>query len=470
MSLRKFDFVVLGSGPSGQKAAIQASKAGQSVLMVEREKAVGGVCVHRGTIPSKTLRETTVIMERFHRRTASVCSVNLPTNMRIDSLLTSLADVVRGHVDFMSAQLKRNNVETMHGRGKFVGPHEIEIQFPSGKTEVVEAGHVIVGTGSRPRQPDNVPIDHEHIFDSDSFLSMTYLPSSLVVLGAGVIASEYASIFQALGVTVTMIDKYDRPLGFLDSDLTDRFLQSFEEMGGRFLSNDSAETVEWNGFDATVTTTTNGVRIEAEKVICALGRIPTIEGMGLEEIGVELTSRGFIAVNEHCQTTLSHVYAVGDVIGPPALASTAMEQGRRAACHALNIGTCQRTDQIPTGIFAIPEMAAVGLTEAAAREQHGHVLCGYSNFDELARGQIRGDTSGLLKLVADAEGKKILGVHIVGEDATELVHVGQMAMLAGFSVDTFRDNIFNFPTLAEAYRVAAIDIVRQRSAVQHKVA
>jgi len=463
MSQRSFDFVILGSGPSGQKAAIQAAKSGQSVLMVEREKAVGGICVHRGTIPSKTLRETTVIMERFRKRTASVCSVNYPTNLRIDSLLTSVSEVVHGHVDYMSAQLERNQVETIHGRGRFVGPHEIEIQLPGGKTETVRAEHVVIGTGSRPRRPDNVPIDHENVFDSDSFLSMTYLPASLVVLGAGVIASEYASVFQTLGVTVTMIDKYDRPLGFLDPSLTDRFVQSFEEMGGRFIPNDSAKTVEWNGFDAVVTTTENGERIESDKLFCALGRIPTIEGMGLEEIGVELTPRGFIAVNEDCQTSLAHIYAVGDVIGPPALASTAMEQGRRATCHALGIELAQKPEQIPAGIYAIPEMSSVGLTEAAARERHGDILCGYSNFDELARGQIRDDTAGLLKLVTDATGTEILGVHIVGEDATELVHVGQMAMMGGMSVDVFRDNIFNFPTLVEAYRVAAIDIVRQRS-------
>jgi NAD(P) transhydrogenase len=325
---------------------------------------------------------------------------------------------------------------------------------------------VILAVGSRPRQPDGIPVDHEHVFDSDSILSMTYLPSSLVVLGGGVVASEYASIFASLGVRVTMIDRGARPLGFLDEDLTDRFLRRLEANGSAFVGEDRARSVEWNGFDAVITGTEGGRRIESEKLLVALGRVSAVEGLGLAAAGLSTDERGLVPVNRHCQTAAPHIYAVGDVIGPPSLASAAMEQGRRAVCHALGLETGMPAEMVPVGIYTIPEMAAVGLTEVQARERHGEVLVGRARFEELARGQISGETDGFLKLVADARGEQILGVHVVGEGATELVHVGQMGMLAGTPVDVYRDNIFNFPTLVEGFRVAALEIAGRRAAAR----
>lgn len=461
MNPTHYDFVVIGSGPAGQQAALQARRAGRTCLLVEKDRRVGGACVHKGTIPSKTLRQTTVLMNHFQEHTADVCKVKLEANIRIESLLRSLDRVVSGHVQYMGSQLDRAGVEIARGKAALRSPHEIEIHDPRGGTRAVRAEFVILATGSRPRRPPEIPVDHERILDSDSVLSMTYLPESLVVLGGGVIASEYASIFAALGVQVTMIDGADRPLNFLDHDLTDRFLQAFQRSGGHYIGNDRTVRAEWNGFDAVVVETECGHRIEAEKLLVALGRIPNLEGLGVEAIGLALTPRGQVQVDAHCCTNVPGLYACGDVIGPPALASSSMEQGRRAVLHALGLDAGVPPEMIPVGIYSVPELSSVGLSETAAAERHGSVLVGRARFDELARAQIAGHTEGLLKVVADARGEAILGIQILGEGATELIHVGQMAMIAGATVRTFRENIFNFPTLAEAYRLAALDIEAQ---------
>jgi NAD(P) transhydrogenase len=311
-----------------------------------------------------------------------------------------------------------------------------------------------------------VPIDHEHVLDSDSILSMLYLPRSLTVLGSGVIACEYATIFGALGTKVTMIDKYPSPMGFLDAELTQRFVAHFEsELQCRFLGDRRVEGVAWNGVDAVETTLDDGEVVRSEKLLCAQGRAANVVGLDIESAGLVVNAAGLIDVNAHMQTTVPHIYAVGDVIGAPALASTSMEQGRRAICHALGVPVVNAIETIPVGIYTIPEMSCVGLSEAQARDRHGEVLVGRANFSELARGQISCCTDGLLKLVSDPRGAAILGVQIFGEGATELIHVGQMGLLGAMSVDVFIESIFNFPTLAEAYRVAALDIMRQRAAL-----
>lgn len=463
MNLEPFyDFVIIGSGPAGQQAAIEARRAGKSCLVVEKDRRVGGACVHKGTIPSKTLRETTVVMSRFQERCQDVCRIELAANVRVESLLASLDKVIAGHVRYMGGRLMRLGVEIVQGKASFVTPHEIEVRSPRGEAQTVRGTTVIIATGSRPRRPSNIAVDHERIYDSDSILSMTYLPESLVVLGGGVIASEYASIFSALGVRVTMVDRAPRPLTFLDADLTEHFLSAFAHTGGSYLGEDGPAGVVWNGFDAVIVETEKGETLRAEKVLVALGREPNLEGLGAESVGLALSERGHVRVDRHCETNLPGVYACGDVIGPPALASSSMEQGRRAALHALGIDAGVPPEMIPVGIYSVPELATVGLGEDAARAKYGDVLVGRADFDELARAQIAGHTDGMLKVVADPEGEAILGISILGEGATELIHVGQMAMIAGASMKTFRENIFNFPTLAEAYRVAALDIEQQR--------
>jgi NAD(P) transhydrogenase len=459
-----YDLVVIGSGPAGQKAAVQAAKAGATVLVVEYEPHVGGACVHHGTIPSKALRETALSLSSFQRRSGSVFEVAVRDDLQVSSLMLRLDAVISAHQRYISDQLRRNGIDIWRGKARFLEPLVVEVGGIGGTRRKAQAKNVVIATGSVPRTPPGIPIDHEHVLDSDSILSMRYLPASLAVLGAGVIASEYASIFAALGVKVVMIDQGARPLGFFDPELTSRFVHYLESCSGRFRGESRVVGVEWDGLSEVVIELATGETIRAEKLLCALGRVANLEGLNIEAAGVTKTARGLIEVDAFCQTAVAHVYAVGDVIGPPSLAATSMEQGRRAARHALGLPAPSAPEMIPLGIYTIPEMASVGLSEMEAIAAHGAVIVGRARFEELARGQIAAIEDGLLKLVSDAAGRRVLGVQIVGEGATELVHVGQMALCGGLDVDCFVDNIFNFPTLAEAYRVAALDVVRQRPA------
>jgi NAD(P) transhydrogenase len=331
--------------------------------------------------------------------------------------------------------------------------------MPDRTKRTVVATLIVVATGSRPRQPDNVPVDHEHILDSDSILSLIYLPSSLTVLGSGVIACEFASLFAALGVKVTMVDSSTRPLAFLDPELTAHFSSAYDRAGGRFLPGKKVESVHWDGREV-VTKLVGGQEIRAEKCLCAQGRIANVGGLDVQAAGITMTPRGHIQVDANLCTTAPNIYAAGDVVGPPALAATAMDQGRRAVRHGLGLPIPTTPEFVPSGIYTIPEIASVGLDEAQAVAKHGAVVVGRAQFSELARAHINGQTEGMLKLVAAADGR-LLGAHAIGEHATELVHVAQMALIGGLTLDAFVDNVFNFPTLAEAYRVAALDAVAQ---------
>ncbi|MFO0617171.1 MAG: Si-specific NAD(P)(+) transhydrogenase [Polyangiaceae bacterium] len=462
MSTREeYDIVAIGSGPAGQKAAICGAKAGKRVLVVEQELGVGGACVRHGTIPSKTLRETALALSSFRRKSANALTVEAPQHQLVHALMSRVDHVVSAHERFMARQLARNGVIVERGRARLLSPTAVTIRTQRGAVREVEAKTIVLATGSRPRTPPEVAVDHEHVLDSDSILSMRYLPKTLAVLGSGVIACEYASIFSELGVAVTLVDKAAYPLGFLDPELVQPFVAGLVNGGGRFVSGRCARAVEFDGVDTVRLELDDGSTMEAEKVLCALGRVANVEGLGLEAAGVTLGARGFIEVDEHCRTAAPTVYAVGDVIGPPALAASAMEQGRRAVRHALGLSTQPWTELIPSGVYCIPEMASIGLTEARARELQGRVVVGRAHFSEIARGQIAAIDNGLLKLVATHDGRRILGVHIVGEGASELLGIGQIAMQVGWSAEQFVETIFNFPTLAEAYRVAALDILSQ---------
>jgi NAD(P) transhydrogenase len=390
--------------------------------------------------------------------------LTLRPDLELTSLMSHLDQVIRAHEGYMADQLRRNGIERWHGRTRFVAPRILEVLALDGSCRRVTGEIIVIATGSRPRNPESIPVDHEHILDSDSLLSIIYLPASLTVLGGGVIASEYASIFASLGVQVTMIDRSERPVSFLDAELTDCFVRGFAANGGRFLARQEIAEVTWDGAATVVTRLKSGNVVRSEKLLCAQGRLPNIDGLNITAAGITLTERGFIAVDANCQTVMPHIYAVGDVIGPPSLASCSMEQGRRAVRHALGLDIGSPPEMIPVGIYTIPEMASVGLQEHEARQRYGAVLVGRAPFTELARGQIAGTTDGLLKLVADAQGQRLLGVQIVGEGATELIHLGEISLLAGCNIDTFVEHIFNFPTLAEAYRVAALDIAKRRPA------
>jgi NAD(P) transhydrogenase len=459
---QRFDMVVIGSGPAGQKAAVQAAKANASVVVIDELAQPGGACVHRGTIPSKTLRESAVALGQLRRRSAGVFDLQPAEDLKLASLMTRLGQVIDAHQRVIAEQLDRNGIALWHGRARFASPHVIEVIGVDGSVRRATAEYVVIATGSRPRNPADVPIDHEHVLDSDSILSLTYLPRSLAVIGSGVIATEYACIFAALGVAVTMIDKSPRPLAFLDEDLTAEVSRAFERQGGTYLGDRRAKAIVWDGLEV-VTQLDDGRTVHSEKLLYCLGREANLRGLALENAGLGPTTRGLLTVDAWCRTIVPHIYAVGDVIGPPSLAATAMEQGRRAASHAVGVKLPASAKLVPAGVYSIPEIATVGLSESQAREQCGGAIVGRARFAELARGQISGIEDGLLKLVCDAAGKRLLGVQVVGEGATDLVHVGQVALIAGWEVDAFVDNVFNFPTLAEAYRVAALDVFKQRA-------
>lgn len=461
--LEAFDIVVIGAGPAGQKAAIQGAKAGKKVLLIERSAGVGGECVHRGTIPSKTLRETAVYLDGFRQRSEGVLNVDLPPELKLESLMRRQNKVLEAHEVFIRAQLERNHITLLRGRASFVDEHEVDVTSVDGSHRHVTGEYFVIATGSRPRTPPEVPVDHESILDSDSILSLIYVPQSLVVLGAGVIASEFASIFASLGVKVTMIDRGERPLPFLDPELTDSFLANFTRHGNTYLAGRQVVRVTTDRLGATAHLA-DGEQIHAEKILCALGRTAQVAGLNLQGLGIGLTKYGYIEVNEFLQTAQPHIYAAGDVIGPPALAATSLEQGRRSVRHILGLDTDELPEMTPVGIYTVPEMSSVGLTEEATRKEFQGALVGRARFNELARGQICGSIEGLLKLVAEPSRGRLVGAHIVGEGATELIHVAQVAIQSGWEIDRFIDNVFNFPTMAEGYRVAALDIAGQRAA------
>jgi NAD(P) transhydrogenase len=457
-----FDVVVIGSGPAGQKAAIQAAKAGVRVALIEQERGVGGQCVYRGTIPSKTLRETALQLARIQRH-SEMAGFRLREGVEVKALMSRLGQVIDSHVDYIGGQLDRNGIRRFHGRARFHSATEVAVRPVKGPTVHLTTRFVFIAVGSRPRNPPEIPVDHENILDSDSILSMIYLPGSLTILGGGVIACEYASMFAHLGVKVTMIDRADRPLKFMDAELVERFVSALGQSGGRYLGNASVSDVHWDGSSKVRTRLGSGELVESDKLMVALGRVAAVDGLGLAAAGLRTNGRGLLEVDEHCRTVVPSVYAVGDVIGPPSLASTAMEQGRRAARHALQLPSGDSPETIPIGIYSIPEMASVGLGEEDVFRREGAApVVGRARFDEIARGVISGIEDGLLKMIADPTGHRLMGVHIVGEGASELIHVGQMALLGGLEIDTFVENIFNFPTLGEAYRVAALDLISRR--------
>lgn len=455
--MSRYELLVIGSGPAGQSAAIEAARAGRSVVMIERSRRLGGQCVFRGTIPSKTLRETALQIARM-RVTTSTVVIKLAEDTEVRALMDRLHDVIDAHTGFLSAALREAGVEIVRGLASFAGPHEIRVTDVDGSEQILEADHILLGTGSLPRDPPEVEVDHEHILDSDSILSLEYLPRTLTVLGGGVIACEYATILSHLGVDVTVVDRAPRPLGFIDEEIVDRFVDEARSHGLQFVGNATVEHAWWDGLEV-VTRLTDGREIRSEKCLVALGRVPNTRALGLEQLPVVTTRRGHVVVDEHGRSSVPHVYAAGDLVGAPALATTSMEQGRRAARHALDLPVPAESPMVPVGIYTIPAIASVGLTEEQAVTQTGGATVGRAHYDEVARGWISGSIDGMLKLVCSADGSKLLGVHITGEGAAELVHIGQMALLHGAGPEAFIEQVFNFPTFAEAYRIAALDLV-----------
>jgi NAD(P) transhydrogenase len=458
-----FDLICLGSGPAGQKAAIQAAKAGFKSAIIEREPQVGGSCLLSGTIPSKALREQALRYRRMHR-SASSLAVELRGDAPLSALLQGVDAVIAAQDRYLQAQLSRNQVELIRGRGVFLDAGRIEVQRLDGSRRVVRAPRIVLATGSRPRHVPAIEVDHEHILDSDSILSLSYIPRSMVVLGSGVIACEYASIFAALGCSVTMLDKAPEPLGFLDAHLRDGFLRAFRDMGGEYAGGREVSGASFDGFSQVQVQIKNGEPLSAEIVFAAFGRVANLEGIGLDKLNLKISARGHVEVDARFETNIPGIHAAGDTIGPPALACAAADQGRRAALAALDLAPPPATSLVPSGVYTIPEIACVGLSQVEAAAKKIDLIVGHADFAEVARAHIAGEPSGFLTLLCERTTGRVVGCQVLGEGATDLVHLGQMAIAEGATADFFVEQIFNFPTMTEAYRIAAFDVLKQRAA------
>jgi NAD(P) transhydrogenase len=465
MQPHEFDLICLGSGPAGQKAAIQAAKAGFRACVVEREPLVGGSCLLSGTIPSKALREQALRYRRMQGSATSL-AVELRGDAPLSALLHGVDAVIAAQDRYLVAQLKRNSVELIRGKGVFLDARRIEVQHLDGSRQVLHAPRVLLATGSRPRHVPAIEVDHEHIVDSDSILSLPYIPRSMLVLGSGVIACEYASIFTALGCAVTMLDKAAEPLGFLDPPLRAGFLAAFRAMGGEYRGGVEVSGARFDGFSQVEASLRSGEVLTADIVFAAFGRVANLEGIGLDALKLDISSRGTVQVSERFETNIPGIFAAGDAIGPPALACAAADQGRRAALAALGLPPPALTSLVPTGVYTIPEIACVGLSQSDAAAKKIDIIVGRADFSEVARAHIAGEPTGFLTLLCERVSGRVVGVQVLGEGATDLVHLGQAAIANGNTADFFIEQIFNFPTMTEAYRIAAFDILKQRPQAQ----
>lgn len=452
----KFDLIVIGAGPAGQKAALHAAKRGKKVAVIEREAVVGGSCVSTGTLPSKTLRETVHYLAGMNaRKLGSGDHVLSRRTITFAELLKRKTSVINHEIAIIQGQLDRNGVEVISGEARFVDEHMIEVDQRDGAVSRHTAKSIIIATGSRPRMPEGLDLSDDRFINSDTVLDLDDVPSSLAILGGGVIGCEYACVFARLGTKVTIVDRRERLLRFLDNEITDALTYHLRTNDVTLKMGEDFETINANGTGRVQVQMKSGKIVSADKLLFSMGRISNIEALGLEALGIETSETGLVQVNENYQTHQPNIYAVGDVIGFPALASTSMEQGRLAACHALGGESKGFPKSFPYGIFTIPEISYAGQTEWELTRDGVSYEMGRAEFSETARGQILSDHTGMLKLLFDRETHELLGVHIIGESATELIHIGQAVMAHGGKVEYFVDNVFNYPTLAECYKIAA---------------
>jgi NAD(P) transhydrogenase len=461
MSEYDYDLLVIGSGPAGQRAAIQAAKLNKRVAMAERKAVVGGVCINTGTIPSKTLREAVLYLSGYRERSLYGASYTVKQNITMEDLMFRTDHVVRNEVDVTRHQILRNHIELFAADACFLDPHTLRLcSVESHAQRDVTAAHVVVATGTMATRDEHIPFDGRRVFISDDILSLQRLPRTMAVVGAGVIGLEYASLFAALGVRVTLIDKRHRLLSFVDAEIMDALAYHLRQnrVTLRLGEEVSAiEPVQDEHGERVKIHLDSGKQIIAETALYSIGRTGATETLNLAAAGLEADERGRLEVNEHYQTAVPHIYAGGDVIGFPSLASVSMEQGRLAACHAFGHPATSVPALFPYGIYAIPEISMVGRTEEELTEQGVPYEVGKAQYKEIARGQILGDNTGLLKLIFHMDTHALLGVHIIGEGASELIHIGQAVLAFGGTIDYFVNTVFNYPTLAECYKTAAFD-------------
>ena len=451
-----YDFIVIGAGPAGQRAAIQAAKLGKKVAVIDRHAAVGGVCLHTGTIPSKTLREAVIYLSGYGQRGLYGQGYRLKADLTMDDLKQQISTTIRREAEVLKHQLTRNGVHVLNGNGVFLDEHTIQVEEIGGEVTVLRAAYFLISTGTHPVRPGGIPFDGKQIIDSDDILQLDRLPRSLTVVGAGVIGIEYAAIFSAMDIEVTVVDGRQQMLGFMDREIVDELIHLLRERGMVLRLGENVQSVEKENGQV-LTTLDTGKRIRSDVVLFAAGRAGSTNKLNPQAAGIEPNERHLLSVNENYQTSQPHIYAAGDIIGFPSLASTSMEQGRQAACHAFGCKMTNSLENFPFGIYAVPEMSMVGMTEQQLLEKGIPYETGSARLRETARGQIMGLEQGLLKLLISLEDRKLLGVHILGEGATELIHIGQAVYVLGGTLDYFLQNIFNYPTLAEAYKVAALD-------------
>lgn len=452
-----YDLVVVGSGPAGQKAAICAAKLRKKVAIIERKRSIGGVCVNTGTIPSKTLREAILYLSGLRQRSFYGRGYAVKDNICMQDLVFRADAVMAREIEVIKSQLRRNRVSVFEGNARFVDANTIEVASDSGFA-LINGDNFVIACGTRPAHDAQIPIDGKRIFDSDQVHELQDLPRELIVVGAGIIGLEYASMFAALGVKVTLLDQRPTLLDFADREIVESLCFQLRQLGTVFRLGEKVVQVGFDeDRDRVFAKLESGKKIQGAALLYAVGRQANSDQLNLEAIGITPDDRGKLIVNEHYQTSLPHVYAAGDVIGFPALASTSMEQGRLASCHIFGVPGSIPPNLIPYGIYTIPEISMVGPTEEALTREKIPYEVGIARYAELAKGQMLGDDQGFLKLIFDPTTLKLISVHIIGDRAAEIVHIGQAILTMGGTIEYFRDTVFNYPTLAEAFKVAALD-------------
>ncbi len=451
----QYDLVVIGSGPAGQKGAIAAAKLGKRVAVVDRKEMIGGVCLQTGTIPSKTLREAILYLSGFRQRTFYGRDYTLKEKISAPDLAFRVQAVLGREAEVVRRQLKRNGVVTIDGLGRFRDPHTLEVETAEGPV-VLTGRHVLIACGTRPAHDPAIPLDGKRAFDSDQILQLEEIHRQVIVVGAGVVGLEYASMLCALDVRVTVIDQRDTILDFVDREMIEALCYHMRRQGATFRLGEKVTAVEVQD-DRVVVRLESGKTVHGDGLLYAVGRQANTDSLNLAAAGLSTDARGRIAVNDYYQTEVPHIYAAGDVIGFPSLASSSMEQGRLASCHMFGVPCQSAPHLIPYAIYSIPEISVVGKTEQELTAAKVPYEVGISRYEELAKGQMVGDETGLLKLLFHRDTLQVLGVHVIGDGAAEIVHIGQAVLALGATIEYFRDTVFNYPTLAEAYKVAALN-------------
>ncbi|MBI5892195.1 MAG: Si-specific NAD(P)(+) transhydrogenase [Deltaproteobacteria bacterium] len=457
--MKKFDILIIGSGPGGEKAAVQAAKLGKRVAVIERQQYIGGAGLHTGTLPSKTLRETAVFLAGFKQRAVFGFQCTVGRDITLHELIYRKNDVIRKQMEVITDHFSRNNIEIVYGEASFLDKNRLAVKNAAGVKDEFFGDVIIIAAGTRPARPKEVPFDQEHIYDSDTILKLDKIPSTMTIIGGGVIGCEYACIFSALGVQVTLIEKKERLLKFADEEIVNSLTYWMRHAGIVLRLNEEVTNIVVEKKDRIATQLKSGKQVVSEKMLYTMGRVGNTDALNLSALGIKPDSKGLLKVNDSFQTSADNIYAVGDVIGFPSLAATSREQGRRAVCRAFQKEgvTCDIASYLPYGIYTIPEISMVGETEEGLTSKGISYEVGTAMFHEVARGQIIGDTHGMLKLLFHRETRHLLGVHIIGEKASELIHIGQAVMSFNGTIDYFKDVVFNYPTLSDAYKIAALN-------------